>query len=173
MNDTDNIIESLLLAIQLQLSVLRANQEQIKMDINSLGNEIMIKGFPKQNLSLFINTSSEFIFKPVINIHNVTLEHVYQMMSQHLGIKVTASKKATLRTCTKLVCNELATLPSVRALGPRPSWGSISSCDQTMICNKHANMLKRVGIDFTRCHQNWASIARVSHLWKDHQRRQL
>ncbi|OAD69159.1 hypothetical protein PHYBLDRAFT_149562 [Phycomyces blakesleeanus NRRL 1555(-)] len=68
MNDTDNIIESLLLAIQLQLSVLRANQEQIKMDINSLGNEIMIKGSPKQNLSLFINISSGFVFKPVINI---------------------------------------------------------------------------------------------------------
>ncbi|KAL0082824.1 hypothetical protein J3Q64DRAFT_1850057 [Phycomyces blakesleeanus] len=48
-------------------------------------------------------------------------------MSQHLGIKVTASKKATLRTCMKLVCNELAALPSVRALGPHPSWGSISS----------------------------------------------
>ncbi|KAL0078701.1 hypothetical protein F4703DRAFT_1959231 [Phycomyces blakesleeanus] len=104
MNDTDNIIESLLLAIQLQLSVLRANQEQIKMDINSLGNEIMIKGSPKQNLSLFINISSGFVFKPVINICNVTLEHVYQMMSQHLGIK-------------------LATLPSVQALGPRSSWG--------------------------------------------------
>ncbi|OAD68439.1 hypothetical protein PHYBLDRAFT_68999 [Phycomyces blakesleeanus NRRL 1555(-)] len=47
---------------------------------------------------LFSQTSSRFIFKPVINICNVTLEHVYQMMSQHLGIKVTASKKATLRT---------------------------------------------------------------------------
>ncbi|OAD66150.1 hypothetical protein PHYBLDRAFT_152717 [Phycomyces blakesleeanus NRRL 1555(-)] len=117
----DNIIKSLLLAIQLQLSVLHASQKQIKMDINSLGNEIMIKGSPKQNLSLFINTSSEFIFKSVINIRNVTLEHVYQMMSQHLGIKVTASKKATLRTCTKLVCNELATLPSVQAFGPRPN----------------------------------------------------
>ncbi|OAD67990.1 hypothetical protein PHYBLDRAFT_68359 [Phycomyces blakesleeanus NRRL 1555(-)] len=61
MNDTDNIIESLLLAIQLQLSVLHANQEQIKMDINSLGNEIMIKESPKQNLSLFINISPDVI----------------------------------------------------------------------------------------------------------------
>ncbi|OAD76876.1 hypothetical protein PHYBLDRAFT_165377 [Phycomyces blakesleeanus NRRL 1555(-)] len=59
MNDTDNIIESLLLDIQLQLSVLCANQEQTKMDINSLGNEIMIKGSPKQNLSLFINMPSK------------------------------------------------------------------------------------------------------------------
>ncbi|OAD69436.1 hypothetical protein PHYBLDRAFT_172075 [Phycomyces blakesleeanus NRRL 1555(-)] len=56
---------------------------------------------PKQNLSLFINTSSGFIFKLVINICNVTLEHVYQMMSQHLGIKATVSKKATLRTYAK------------------------------------------------------------------------
>ncbi|OAD74899.1 hypothetical protein PHYBLDRAFT_61057 [Phycomyces blakesleeanus NRRL 1555(-)] len=115
--------------IQLQLFVLRVNQEQMKMDINRLGNEIIMKGSPKQNLSLFINTSSGFIFKPVINICNVTLEHVYQMISQHLGIKIIASKKATLRTCTKLVCNELATLPSVQALDSRPSWGSISSCD--------------------------------------------
>ncbi|OAD79443.1 hypothetical protein PHYBLDRAFT_58489 [Phycomyces blakesleeanus NRRL 1555(-)] len=60
MNDTDNIIKSLLLAIQLQLSVLCANQEQIKMDINSLGNEIMIKGSPKQNLFLFINCEIEY-----------------------------------------------------------------------------------------------------------------
>ncbi|OAD75677.1 hypothetical protein PHYBLDRAFT_166903 [Phycomyces blakesleeanus NRRL 1555(-)] len=58
MNDTDNIIKSLLLDIQLQLAVLHANQEQIKIDINSFGNEIMIKGSPKQNLSLFINSKS-------------------------------------------------------------------------------------------------------------------
>ncbi|OAD76496.1 hypothetical protein PHYBLDRAFT_165022 [Phycomyces blakesleeanus NRRL 1555(-)] len=106
MNDIDNIIESLLLVIQLQLSVLRANREQIKMDINSLGNEIIIKGSLKQNLSLFINISNGFIFKSVVNIRNITLEHVYQMMSQHLGIKVTASKKATLRICMKLISSD-------------------------------------------------------------------
>ncbi|OAD67609.1 hypothetical protein PHYBLDRAFT_73300 [Phycomyces blakesleeanus NRRL 1555(-)] len=93
------------------------------------------------------------------------------MISEDLGIEVTSNEKVTLNMCTKLICDDMAAHPSVIALGSNPSWGSIPVALKKEMCARHANIMKDSGIDFTRCLGNWASTARVAHLWRDRHKR--
>ncbi|KAL0079654.1 hypothetical protein J3Q64DRAFT_1760732 [Phycomyces blakesleeanus] len=196
MSRRDKTIIPLLHSMQNEILALKSGQEDMRREIIKLRDELANRELlPAQSTSssvdtkveinlntntndrdddnenIVLNISSGPICRPVSNIRDITLKHVYRMISQDLGIEVTKTEKSTLHICTKFICNEMAALPSVQALGSRPSWGSIPKEDKEMFCNRHASMLKDAGMDFTRCHGNWASIARVSHLWRDRQRR--
>ncbi|OAD66951.1 hypothetical protein PHYBLDRAFT_151889 [Phycomyces blakesleeanus NRRL 1555(-)] len=87
--------------------------------------------------------------RSVLNIKDITLVHIYRMVSRDLGVELDKKTKAIINTCTRLVCNELASIPSI-----------------------HACLLGNNGIDFTRCHKNWASVAKVSQLQKNRKKQQ-
>ncbi|KAI9029897.1 hypothetical protein CLU79DRAFT_733049 [Phycomyces nitens] len=150
---------------------LRKEQQVIKHGITSIRNELNKTTSPKKDNAIPTSISNDPIPRPVSNITHVTWAHILNMMSNDLGIEVNHKSKSTVYNCTKIVCDQLADLPSVRALGPSPSWKSISKEDKDMICTKHAVLLKEQGIDFTRCQKNWASVARIGHLWQDRYRR--
>ncbi|OAD68773.1 hypothetical protein PHYBLDRAFT_150365 [Phycomyces blakesleeanus NRRL 1555(-)] len=95
------------------------------------------------------------------------------MIEQDLGISPTAEVKGTINTCIKHICDQLAALSSVQILRPNPSWTSIPQEDWTRMCVSHSHVLKNYGIDFTRCHKNWASITKVSQLWRSCRKQHL
>ncbi|OAD71431.1 hypothetical protein PHYBLDRAFT_170797 [Phycomyces blakesleeanus NRRL 1555(-)] len=169
---TDSAVIQLIQNMHETLIAVLKGQEQILMEIADIKNDLNKRESTEQEDEASI-PSIDPIRRPVSNIKDITMRHIHKMISQDLGIEVTKVEKSKLHTCTLLICDQLAALPSVQALGPRPKWGSIPKRDKKMICARHASMLKANGIDFTRCHGNWASIAKVGQLWKDRQKREI
>ncbi|OAD80199.1 hypothetical protein PHYBLDRAFT_59233 [Phycomyces blakesleeanus NRRL 1555(-)] len=155
-------MQEILLALEKGQQGLQKEQEKIRLEISDIHKNMNGQTIPKS--TPVHNNIGGPTTRPVPNIKTITLRHIYKMMGQDLG--------ATLNTCTHLVCDELALMHSVQALGSNPSWSSISQEDKNYMCTRHALLLKRNGIDFTRCHKNWASIAKVSQLWKNRKKRQ-
>ncbi|OAD72403.1 hypothetical protein PHYBLDRAFT_146596 [Phycomyces blakesleeanus NRRL 1555(-)] len=169
MNNTDNNSISLLHAMYNEILSLKAGQEKAKLEMKAQIEEAnwRIETFPTNTLRLLSLPFANTIRKPVSIFREITLKHIFKMISEDLGIEVTSNEKATLNMCTKLICDDMAAHPSVIALGPNPSWGSIPVALKKEMCARHANIMKDSGIDFTRCLGNWASTARVAHLWRD------
>ncbi|OAD75913.1 hypothetical protein PHYBLDRAFT_158170 [Phycomyces blakesleeanus NRRL 1555(-)] len=178
MTITNNTVIQLLQHIQDTLTDIQKGQEELKerqdailTEMASITTSLNALRTPDFFATTSDNVSTGSIPRPVSNIRGITVKHIYKMMAKDLGVKLTKENRTTLQNCTRLACDNLALLPSVQALGPSPSWKSIPQADKKEICANHANTLKEHGIDFTRCHQNWASVARVSHLWKDRYRK--
>ncbi|OAD78062.1 hypothetical protein PHYBLDRAFT_68435 [Phycomyces blakesleeanus NRRL 1555(-)] len=123
----------------------------------------------QESPELTINLSGP-IPRPVPNIKDITLVHIYRIMSHDLGVELDKKNKAILIICIRLVCNELDSLSSVQVLESNPNWTIISQEDKNLACIRHACLLRNSGIDFTRCHKNWTSVAKVSQLWKNHKK---
>ncbi|OAD74322.1 hypothetical protein PHYBLDRAFT_71408 [Phycomyces blakesleeanus NRRL 1555(-)] len=139
--------------------VLRDEQALLRQEIANVCKDMNGQESPEPTINL-----SRAIPRPVPNIKDITLVHIYRMMSHDLGVELDKGNKAILYTCTGFVCDELVTLPSVQALGQYPNWSAISQEDKNWACTRHACLLRNNGIDFTRCHKNWASVAKVSQL---------
>ncbi|OAD68475.1 hypothetical protein PHYBLDRAFT_150646 [Phycomyces blakesleeanus NRRL 1555(-)] len=132
-------MQETLFALQKGQEELQIGQDALKKDMNGQDN-------PEP--TIVHNNLGGAIPRPVPNIKDITLVHIYRMLSHDLGVELDKKNKAILHTCTGLVCDELAIIPSVQALGQYPNW------------------------NFTRCHKNWASVAKVSQLWKNCKKRQ-
>ncbi|OAD78848.1 hypothetical protein PHYBLDRAFT_163941 [Phycomyces blakesleeanus NRRL 1555(-)] len=195
MNNIDNNSISLLHAMYNEILSLKAGQEKAKLEmkaqieelklemktsiedlnleITALQSQLENRNISNQHTSPSVSaiSSANTIRKPVSIFCEITLKHIFKMISEDLGIEVTSNEKATLNMCTKLICDDMAAHPSVIALGPNPSWGSIPVALKKEMCARHANIMKDSGIDFTRCLGNWASTARVAHLWRNRHKR--
>ncbi|OAD80978.1 hypothetical protein PHYBLDRAFT_62022 [Phycomyces blakesleeanus NRRL 1555(-)] len=184
MNNTDYTILQILQGMQETLFALQKGQEELQKGQEALRDEQALlrqkiadvhkdmNGRESPGPTIVHNNLGGAIPRPVPNIKDITLVHIYRMMSHDLGVKLDKGNKAILHICTGLVCDELATLPSVQALGQYPNWSAISQEDKNWACTRHACLLGNNGIDFTRCHKNWASVAKVSQLWKNRKKRQ-
>ncbi|OAD74553.1 hypothetical protein PHYBLDRAFT_167960 [Phycomyces blakesleeanus NRRL 1555(-)] len=101
MNNTDYTVIQVLQSMQETLLALQKRQEALqKKQVLNLGRAIP---------------------RPVPNIKDIPLVHIYRMVSCDLGVELDKKNKAILNICTHLVCNELASIPSVQALGPNPN----------------------------------------------------
>ncbi|OAD75378.1 hypothetical protein PHYBLDRAFT_64300 [Phycomyces blakesleeanus NRRL 1555(-)] len=164
-------MQETLLALKKSQQELQKEQEKIHLEISD-----MHKNMNSQTISEPTSVHDNIggpIPRPVPNIKAITLRHIYKMMGQNFGVQLSKKNKATLNTCTCLVCDKLALMHSIQALEPNPSWSSISQEDKNYMCTRHALLLKRNGIDFTRCHKNWESVAKVSQLWKNRKKSKL
>ncbi|OAD79491.1 hypothetical protein PHYBLDRAFT_162555 [Phycomyces blakesleeanus NRRL 1555(-)] len=132
-------------AFQKEQALLRQEITNICKDMN--GQESPEPTIVHNNLGLAIP-------RPVPNIKDITLVHIYRIMSHDIGVELDKRNKAILHTCTDLVCDELATLPSVQALEQYPNWSAISQEDENWVCTRHACLLRNSSTDFTRCHKN-------------------
>ncbi|OAD75947.1 hypothetical protein PHYBLDRAFT_142930 [Phycomyces blakesleeanus NRRL 1555(-)] len=148
--------------LQVEQDVLKKGQEALwdeqallRQEIANICKDMNGQESPEQTINL-----GREIPRPVPNIKDITLIHIYRIMSHDLGVELDKKNKANLNTCTRLACNELASLPSVQVLGPNPNWSAISQEDRNLICIRHACLLRNNDIDFTRCHKNWASVAK-------------
>ncbi|OAD66385.1 hypothetical protein PHYBLDRAFT_175195 [Phycomyces blakesleeanus NRRL 1555(-)] len=175
MNNTDKNSISLLHAMYNEILSLKAGQEKAKLErkaqieelklkmktsikdlnleITALQSQLENRNISNQHTLPSVSAifSANTIRKPVSIFHEITLKHIFKMISEDLGIEVTSNKKATLNMCTKLICDDMAAHPSVIALGPNPSWESITVALKKEMCARHANIMKDSGIDFTRC----------------------
>ncbi|OAD71609.1 hypothetical protein PHYBLDRAFT_70059 [Phycomyces blakesleeanus NRRL 1555(-)] len=165
MNNTDYTILQILQGMQETLFALQKGQEELQIRQDALKKDMNGQESPEP--AIVHNNLSGAIPRPVPNIKDITLVHIYRMMSHNLGVELDKGNKAILHSCTGFVCDELATLPSVQALGQYPNWSTISQENKNWACTRHACLLRSNGIDFTRCHKNWASVAKVSQLWKN------
>ncbi|OAD75545.1 hypothetical protein PHYBLDRAFT_64458 [Phycomyces blakesleeanus NRRL 1555(-)] len=143
MNNTDNTVIQLLQGIQAALISLKSGQEAL------LGHQ---------------ETLTEIIPRPISKINDITLKHIYKMITYDLRIELTEETKKIVNTCTKIICNQLAALSSVQDLGTNPGWSLLPQEDKNRLCINYSIILRDNRIVFTRCHRNWASIARVSQL---------
>ncbi|OAD71746.1 hypothetical protein PHYBLDRAFT_170407 [Phycomyces blakesleeanus NRRL 1555(-)] len=180
MNNIDTSVIQLLQGIQDGLISLKNSQEALEkkqdamqLEITSLHNELNDRELPDNTIVASVNISTDSIPRLVPNICNINSNHVLQMIKQDLEISPTAEVKGAINTCTKHICDQLAALLSVQILGPNPSWTSIPQEDWTRMCVSHSHALKNYGIDFTRCHKNWASITKVSQLWRSRRKQYL
>ncbi|OAD80094.1 hypothetical protein PHYBLDRAFT_59137 [Phycomyces blakesleeanus NRRL 1555(-)] len=195
MNNTDNSSISLLHVMYNEILFLKAGQEKTKLEMKAQIKELKLEmktsikdlnleitalqsQLDNRNISNQHTSSSVSVISSANTIHKlvsvfceITLKHIFKMISEDLGIEVTSNEKATLNMCTKLICDDMAAYPLVIALGPNPSWGSIPVALKKEMCARHANIMKDSGIDITRCLGNWASTARVAHLWRDRHKR--
>ncbi|OAD67265.1 hypothetical protein PHYBLDRAFT_174303 [Phycomyces blakesleeanus NRRL 1555(-)] len=184
MNNTESQVISLLQAMHSEIISLKAEQDTIKLEVNStreelnlnidyLQNQLDNKGFSEQETvpSATDIPCNSLICVPILNTRDITLKHVFKMMSEDLGIEVNNEEKATLQVFTKINCDELAVYSLVKDLDSCPSWGPIPVMIRKQMCAKYATLMKDAGIDLIRCHKNWASASRISHLWRDHYRR--
>ncbi|OAD75977.1 hypothetical protein PHYBLDRAFT_142962 [Phycomyces blakesleeanus NRRL 1555(-)] len=162
MNSTDNTVIQLLQGIQAALISLKSGQEAL------LGH----REFPDRTIVTSTSTLTGIIPRPVSKINNITLKHIYKMITDDLRIELTEETKRIVNTCTKVICDQLAALPSVQDLGTNPGWSLLPQEDKNRLCINHSIILRDNGIDFTRCHRNWASIARVSQLWRGRKKRE-
>ncbi|OAD75380.1 hypothetical protein PHYBLDRAFT_143631 [Phycomyces blakesleeanus NRRL 1555(-)] len=121
---------SLLQAMHSEIISLKTGQDTIKLELNSTREELNSKidylqsqldnrGFSEQETvpSATDIPCNSLIRAPIPNIWDITLKHVFKMMSEDLGIEVNNKEKATLRVCTKIICDELAVHPLVKDLG--------------------------------------------------------
>ncbi|OAD71527.1 hypothetical protein PHYBLDRAFT_72102 [Phycomyces blakesleeanus NRRL 1555(-)] len=154
---------SLLQAMHSEIISLKAGQDTIKLELNSTREELNSKidylqsqldnrGFSEQETvpSATDIPCNSLIRAPIPNTWDITLKYIFKMMSEDLGIEI--------------ICDELAVHPLVKDLGSCSSWGSISVMVRKQMCAKHAMLMKDAGINLTRCHENWASASRISHL---------
>ncbi|OAD77504.1 hypothetical protein PHYBLDRAFT_164415 [Phycomyces blakesleeanus NRRL 1555(-)] len=145
MNNTDYTILQILQGMQETLFALQKGQEELQVGQDALkkGQEAPrdeqallrqeianvckdMNGQESPELTIVHNNLGGAIPRPVPNIKDITLVHIYRMMSHNLGVELDKGNKAILHTCTGLVCNELATLPSVQALEQYLNWSAIS-----------------------------------------------
>ncbi|OAD67134.1 hypothetical protein PHYBLDRAFT_151739 [Phycomyces blakesleeanus NRRL 1555(-)] len=195
MNNTDNNSISLLHIMYNEIISLKTHQEKTKLEmkaqikelklkmkmsiedlnleITSLQSQLKNRNISNQHTSPSVSAifSANTICKPVSIFHEITLKHIFKMISKDLGIEVTSNKRATLNMCTKLICDDMAAHPLVIALGSNPSWGSIPVALKKELRARHANIMKDSSIDFTICLENWASTVRVVHFWRDRHKR--
>ncbi|OAD80877.1 hypothetical protein PHYBLDRAFT_61923 [Phycomyces blakesleeanus NRRL 1555(-)] len=184
MNNTEIQIISLLQAMHSKIIFLKTGQDIIKLELNSTREELNLKidylqsqldnrGFSKQKTvpSATDIPCNSLIRAPIPNTWDITLKHVFKMMSEDLGIEINNEEKATLQVSTKIICDELAVHPLVKDLGSCPSWRSIPVMVRKQMCTKHTMLMKDAGINLIRCHENWTSASRISYLWRDHYRR--
>ncbi|OAD75361.1 hypothetical protein PHYBLDRAFT_64285 [Phycomyces blakesleeanus NRRL 1555(-)] len=170
-------IISLLQAMHSEIIFLKAGQNTIKLELNSIREELNLKidylqsqldnrGFSEQEtISSATNIPCNSLIRaPIPNIWDITLKHVFRMMNEDLDIEINNEEKATLQVFTNIICDELAVHPLVKDLGSCPSWGSIPVMVRKQMCTKHATLMKDTGINLTRCHENWVSALRISHL---------
>ncbi|OAD67055.1 hypothetical protein PHYBLDRAFT_151997 [Phycomyces blakesleeanus NRRL 1555(-)] len=175
MNNTNNNDISLLHSIYNEILSLKAGQEnfklemktqikELKLEITTLKNQPETQNTLNQDTSPFLTTilGSNYIHKPAENFCDITLMHIFKMISEDLGIEVTSHVKAILTLTTKLICDDMAAHLLMIALGPNPSWGSIPAAVKKEMYVSHASIMKDSGIDFTGCLGNWASTARVA-----------
>ncbi|OAD66660.1 hypothetical protein PHYBLDRAFT_174952 [Phycomyces blakesleeanus NRRL 1555(-)] len=163
-------MQETLVALQKGQESLQKEQAILRLEIAEIRNDM--NGRTDEEPSPDYDALGVPIPRPVPNIKDITLKHIFKMMSKDLKVQMSKDNKKLLNTCTRLICDEMATLPSVQVLGPNPNWNSISQEDKELMCTKHAYLLKQSGVDFTRCHKNWASVAKVSQLWKNRVKRQ-
>ncbi|OAD71784.1 hypothetical protein PHYBLDRAFT_170439 [Phycomyces blakesleeanus NRRL 1555(-)] len=152
---------------------MKTQMEELKLEITALKNQPETQNTLNQGISpsATIISGGNYIHKPVDNFRDITLRHIFKMISEDLGVEVTSHVKATLTLATKLICDDMAAYPLVIALSSNPSWGSIPAAVKKDMCVSHASIMKDSGIDFTRCLGNRASIERVALLWRDCHRR--
>ncbi|OAD72659.1 hypothetical protein PHYBLDRAFT_145975 [Phycomyces blakesleeanus NRRL 1555(-)] len=163
---------------------MKAGQDTIKLELNSIREELNSKidylqsqldnrGFSEQETvpSATDIPCNSFIHAPILNTWDITLKHVFKMMSKDFGIEINNEEKATLRVCTKIICDKLAVHSLIKDLDSSPSWESIPVIVRKQMCAKHATLMKDASIDLIRCHENWVFTSRISHLWRDHFRR--
>ncbi|OAD65528.1 hypothetical protein PHYBLDRAFT_176118 [Phycomyces blakesleeanus NRRL 1555(-)] len=143
-------LQDALISLKNGQEALEKKQDAMQLEITSLCNELKDRELPNNTIVASVN-----------------------MIEQDLGISPTAEVKGAINTCTKHICDQLAALLSVQILRPNPSWTSIPQEDQTRMCVSHSHALKNYGIDFTRCHKNWASITKVSQLWRSRRKQHL
>ncbi|OAD78039.1 hypothetical protein PHYBLDRAFT_164920 [Phycomyces blakesleeanus NRRL 1555(-)] len=155
-------VQETLLVLQKGQEALQKKQVLLRLKIANICKDMNGRESPEP--TTVHNNLSGAIPRPVPNIKDITLVHIYRMMSHDLEVELDKENKAIINTCTRLVCNELASIPSVQALGPNPNWSAISQEDKNLACTRHTCLLRNNGIDFTRCHKNWVSVTKVSQL---------
>ncbi|OAD67630.1 hypothetical protein PHYBLDRAFT_173961 [Phycomyces blakesleeanus NRRL 1555(-)] len=110
------------LKLEIKISI-----ENLNLEITALQSQLENRNILNQHTSPSVSaiSSANTIRKPVSIFREITLKHIFKMISEDLGIEVTSNEKVMLNMCTKLVCDDMAAHPLVIALGPNPSWGSI------------------------------------------------
>ncbi|OAD74314.1 hypothetical protein PHYBLDRAFT_71417 [Phycomyces blakesleeanus NRRL 1555(-)] len=151
---------------------LEKKQDAMQLQMTSFYNEFKDREFPDRTIVISTSTITGIIPRPISKINDITLKHIYKMITDNLRIELTEETKRIVNTCNKVICDQLAALPSVQDLGTNPAWSLFPQEDKNRLCINHSIILRDNRINFTRCHRNWASIARVSQLWKGCKKRE-
>ncbi|OAD68315.1 hypothetical protein PHYBLDRAFT_68862 [Phycomyces blakesleeanus NRRL 1555(-)] len=96
------------LKLEIKISI-----EDLNLEITALQSQLENRNILNQHTSPSVSaiSSANTIHKPVSIFREITLKHIFKMISKDLGIEVTSNKKATLNMYTKLICDDMAAHP--------------------------------------------------------------
>ncbi|OAD74352.1 hypothetical protein PHYBLDRAFT_71385 [Phycomyces blakesleeanus NRRL 1555(-)] len=113
MNNTDNTVIQLLQGIQAALISLKSGQEALlghqealekkqdamQLQMTSFYNEFKDWEFPDRTIVTSTSTLTGIIPRSVSKINDITLKHIYKMITDDLRIELTEETKRIVNTC--------------------------------------------------------------------------